>query len=404
MEYLVIFLLLIYGSIKYDLHLLLYKKCSCYNTGYDSEQKLPSKEKVLYNILFILLFLLSGLSYRIGTDVGNYMNEFKYTSWSYLDFSDISLSARQPFWVLLENVCKEIYDDFALFKIIISGIVCYTIFYFYRTNTKYIFTALFFYYIYLSFDINFNILRQSLSISSFIGSYIFYSKKKYILTCLCLISSILFHNSAVFLLVVPLLMLVKMRKHFYMNFLILIILCVLVITFQINIKMFSFLWDSSDGDFGRLSYMYLNSDEYGSADYSVISIIFYMLLFIFITINYYKSGASQLNLLLLFLYIFIFFGSAKVPILGRIKHYFTPFYILAICNGVGFFIKNIKTKSIALKQGLIFLIFIIISYIPIRYFFVVNPRIDKLNIYQYYPYYSIIDPKKSIDRERNMLE
>lgn len=218
-----------------------------------------------------------------------------------------------------------------------------------------------------------------------------------------MLSSILFHNSAIFLLIIPLLMMINIRKHFYFYFVFLIILCIFVLNLQINNRLFSFLWDSSNGDFSYLSYSYLNS-EYGSSDFSAISMIFYLLLYIFISINYYKSGAPQLNLLLLFIYILIFFGSAKIPILGRLKHYFTPFYILAICNSVGFFIKNIKSNSLALKQSLIFFIFIIITINPIRSFFIVNPRINKLNVYQYYPYYSIINPEKSIDREKNMNE
>lgn len=407
MVYFAFFLLLLIGIIRFDITLVasenksLPRTCKGRNNpafGYKHASQIGVKQKILYYFVFICLFLLSGLSYRVGSDIGRYMYDFELVSWSDIDLSQFVLSARMPLWTALMSFCKSLVNSFIFFKICTSFIVCFVIFSFFRKRTKYIFTALFFYFIMMSFDMNFNILRQSLAICAFLVSSDFLCRKKYVPCVLAIIAAIMFHNSAIFLLPVPLINAIDFRKRFITYYVILVVLCFIVLNLPHDNILFNIFLNAEDEALSSLSASYLDGD-YGNAIYSYVSVIVHLCVFFFVSFYYFRSGATNFEIGMVFLYIFCFIVSSSIPIIGRIKFYFWPFYIIALCNAIYYFCSNIKIHRRYNKQVILLFLILVFSYSPIRYFFLINPRTNLPNYVQYYPYYSVFDPKKSPDRE-----
>ena len=176
----------------------------------------------------------------------------------------------------------------------------------------------------MSFDMNFNILRQSLAICSFLLAFHFLVNKKVLLSLCAIFVAIMFHNSAFVLLPIPLFLLFDTRKYFNIS-----ILVVWLVSFSIILSpsaqfLLTLLLGSSDETLVALSSEYLQGD-YGSASFSIVKVFINLLYFTFISYYYKKSGASSLHLSLLFCYIVCFIASYSIPILGRIKFYFTLF-------------------------------------------------------------------------------
>lgn len=304
MLYLLIFVLIICGIIYYDYNKVLL--CRKINYSFNFKEGYYISREVYYYLLFIIFSLVSGLSYKVGSDVPIYMIEFDEINWSYFTLNSISLSQRQPLWTLLELLSKTFGNNFVLFKIFIAVFVNLCIFLFFKRNTKYIFSSLLLYYVYLYFDINFNVLRQSLSLAFFLIACDYLFKKKYNKSYLLIIISILFHNSAIVLIFVPLLALLPINKYFQLSFLILSLTCVILLLIPKEYYLYFLFLSSTDDSIKDLSTLYLTGD-YGNSDFSFIKIFIQLLIFYIIAYYYHKSNASNNLLILLYIYHLLYF-------------------------------------------------------------------------------------------------
>ena len=104
-----------------------------------------------YSVILFLLITISGLSYRLGSDVVHYMEDFKEAK----TISQASISyyfslegGLLPGWLLLESLCKTICNHFNFLKIIIAIFVNYSFFITIERYTKYIFTGALFYFVF----------------------------------------------------------------------------------------------------------------------------------------------------------------------------------------------------------------------------------------------------------------
>lgn len=355
-----------------------------------------SKRRFLFFVLFVLMVLYTALSYRVGSDIGRYMYDFEHIRWSDFDFKKISLSDRQPLWILFQLISKSILDNFVFFRLLSSSLVLYAFYKYIYDETPLLFSSLIFFFILMSFDINFNILRQALAIASFIVSCRYIKKRKYVKSLFFILISVLFHNSAFVLLIVPLLCLIDVKKHFNIYFCILSIICIAILYLPQDNFAFNLLFMSNDETLSTLSSSYL-SGEYGTSSFSLIKMIIHLILFYFIAKFYNKSGASSCDLMFLYLYIFFFIASASIPIMGRIKYYFTIFYVIAVPKSIFYFLREFNVRNLKLVYLIAISMFL---FNPTRYYFLENPRINVPNGIQYYPYYSVFNPRISPERER----
>ena len=158
--------------------------------------------QILYYFLFIYLVLLIGLRFEVGGDTLVYMEDYKWrpdlAEWefSWTDYYE-------PLYTLLCALAKSIGSDFVYFQLLHSLIFNTCLFYFISKNTEYKFSALFLCFIYYYLYFSTEILRESLAIFVFILNYRNYERgnwgKYYLGVCV----AVLFHISAVILLIFP---------------------------------------------------------------------------------------------------------------------------------------------------------------------------------------------------------
>lgn len=352
----------------------------------------------IYKFLMLYFIILSGLSYKVGSDIPVYMLEFNIIKWQ--DLLDVGfLSNRQLLWILLENLCKDIVPSFVFFKLLIAIIFYVLAFPFFKYFTTYKYIALLLFYFIMSFDINFNILRQSLAIALFLKSLQYLNQGQIIQAIIFIFLSILFHNSAVFLLIIPLLYMLNIRKHLVLQIVILLFFSFLPTGVYLTIyeRIIQSLFGSS-GDIFLMAEQYLNSNYGSSQGFSAVLFVQTLINVSVLLFLSRKSDISNLILWGLYLYILITVIANQIPIIYRLSLYFAPIYIVCIAE----VIKRLVTSKIVASQRMIAIALLISLFliIPTRNMFLINATYDKPQYVQYYPYYSILTKKVDPTREK----
>ena len=123
-----------------------------------------------YYTLLILVSSIVGFSYRLGTDTLAYMSYYDNYITTDIGYTlgHLSEFKYEPIWVILNTMCKTIWDDFALVQIAVAIFVNTVIFWFIKKHSPYIFAGLFFYFIIQFWNVNFEIKRESMAISFFL--------------------------------------------------------------------------------------------------------------------------------------------------------------------------------------------------------------------------------------------
>lgn len=195
--YIFLLFLLLVGIIQYDI----------------KKEKINKLE--FYYVICIYLTFLSGLSYRLGGDGPSYEEWFSsIPSLGNLNISHFENFTVQPLFLLLGSISKSIVNDVWIFHLFQSGIVCFTMFWFIRKYTIYIFTASLIFvvcgYTYYCFEI----WKESLAISMTLVSYYYLDKRKIIKYVIFGLLGFLFHFSGIIFLLFPLLKQLKFNKLF----------------------------------------------------------------------------------------------------------------------------------------------------------------------------------------------
>lgn len=378
MVYLIPLPFIFWGIYKYD-----------YLGGHDSSY--------MYKFLMLYFIIISGISYKVGSDVPEYMLEYNIINWQ--DIQNVGfLSNRQFLWLLLENVCKELVPSFSFFKLIIAILFYLLTFSFFKVFTRYKYAALLLFYFIMSFDINFNILRQSLAIAIFLKSLQLLNRNQVAKAVILIFISVLFHNSAVFLLIIPFLNIVNIRKHIV--FLLFSLLFFFFLPSEIYLTIFDLvlrsIFDTGD-DILLMAEQYFNSRYGVSQGFSIVLFIQTLVNTSVLLFLLRKSELPSLILWGLYLYILINLIANQIPIIYRLSLYFTPVYIVSITE----FIRILTTLKIIVSQRrlAVFLLIVLFLVIPIRNLFLVNPTYEKPQYVQYYPYYSVFTKKVDTTRE-----
>lgn len=393
MTYLLIILLILYCIYNFDIN-----------------QNKRNKWRWYYFLMFLLI-LVSGLGYRMGGDGMAYLAEYKsYTIYDGFGWAALTYYPnRMPGWVLLTKLCKCITEDYWLFKLAHATILNTLVFSSLKRFTNMIFTALLFYFILIYFDINFQILRQALSMGLFLYSMRYIENKKWIKYYLCVLLAISFHEGALICLLFPLFLLIRINKKSYAIFIATIILLSIfgekVIVLIIGKLIPDILMDKT--------LFYANDTESGGSVtlFNILLAVIIPSSYIYLTrmeqqhkTYYVKIGALLYGLI----YVMNFF----FPILYRFSYYFQFFFYLIYielfyriaCNK-GFTISHIKEnkKSLLKSSGAknIFLVLVVLFIcIRARMYFTPYGDTEMPSWVQYYPYTSIIfqdtDEKREI--------
>ncbi len=369
---------------------------------YDIKGEKKYKER-WYNILLIWFIAISGFAYNVGSDIPFYME-------SYTDFTPYKLNKQdniftnyryQPGWIILNIGCNLITSDFVILKMIIASFLNCVIFRFIKKHCKAIFLGVFFYAIFMYFDLNFNTLRQSMAIGFFLIGYEYLCQGKVIKYILFIGIGFLFHSSAIVFLPILCLPYVKLNKLLIIIILSCTVICLyLALTFDFITHLNYFL-TIFGGDISTEFNMYSNAYLVGSESEisNIVGVIHWLIdISMLCFIAYYQflhmgdNRLKKMDILILILYIFFTIATLAIPIvMYRLLHFIRIFYVVLLADTLIEVSKKYFRKNVAFT----YLILIIITYYPIKSYFNINPTSQLPLIVQYYPYYSIFNKKIS---------
>lgn len=377
MEYLVILVLILVGIYKFDVRKAI-------------DSRLGSR--FFYFIIWCLI-LLSGFAYRMGDDGLAYQLEFV----QYGDIFDISMDyfakfpGRLPGWVFLATICKTVCSSYWFFKLTQAIIVNLSISYFIRTHTRYIFIGLLFYYGLLFFELNFGVLRQALSLAIFLYSLKYFYSSKWKKYYLMMIMAFLFHDSSLFLFILPLISKIKMSGKYVLLY---ILGCAAIIFFASKILDLIATYTVGLDTFSRYNH-YIKNDEVAI---SFANLLFNCALTIGLLFFFARKGYRFRYEVFVIMYIFVYVFAMFTPVIYRLQLFLLPFYFLLCAEFIMYVLRNNKLYiSRFLFCSVICLSFLIFKK---RAWFV-NVEGTSIPHYRYvYPYKSYIFEESDPIRER----
>lgn len=331
--------------------------------------------------LYIYLTLLIGFRYMVGGDSYVYMLYFNNISTSLFD---ISWEADyQPFFVFFANLAKIIYPSFTSFQIMHAFIINTCLFYYIAKKSQYRFSTLFL--CLLMFYINFTveILRESLAIMVFIYNYKNLENNKWIRYYIGVFLAIMFHLSAVFLIVLPFFKFLRLNKGY-----VLLLLATFLVLNQLNF-IFTF--------FENIEKINKKVNDYSEATYGWKSTLLFFTTRTIIPVGLFLWAKIKYNISIKYESLICVFGLLGVCsvfntiIFTRFTNYIMLFYCIALADVlIPFFRFNVLTLS-RIFVTLTFVIILFTSgytsfYWPAKYY------------RKWVPYYSVFSSEAQNDK------
>lgn len=387
---------------------------SCRNESFKDlfKNKKISRRELYYWIIFVWFALVSGLSYNVGSDIVDYMNDYDDFSsfWRVHVFSDIfDYGNMRPGWVLLNVICSNICPDFLLLKLIIGVFVNYSIFRFIKKNTSFWYTCLFLYAVTVYLNLNFNALRQAMAVACFLWGYNYLIEKKYIKYLIWALAAFMFHSSALICLFLPLLSLIKLNKLTLSILGGALIVGTIYVLGRNDIDQIAYeLFMKMDfgGDIGEnltmLGERYTGENAAKSNSMNinglimVLSLLFFIILTLVFNIKHNKSF-PMLNSAVMVIYAMMVVLDYTIPVLFfRFMYYFQFIYFCLLAN-LFVMLPRKYFKQFRFAFTTVFLAIYMIK--PVTTLYAENEATGLPLLVQFYPYHSVIDHE--IDPVRN---
>lgn len=347
---------------------------------------------------FVLLYfiLLAGMRYRVGMDTIIYMNYHR--SWPDIYSVDITelfteVSKFQPLWLMYVALLGGISRDFVLLQFVNAIFVNTVIMFFIKGTTKYMFTAIFFYAILYYLEFNFEILREAISIGFMLLAIPFYHKNKWIQYFILAIIAYGFHGSAAITFLFPVMKILRVNIKTTLALFLLPLLS-------------SFIVGALSGLPSRLValYLYLYNDFNYLANLNFMGYVSYFLMNFILPIGlvfYYRKLTDEEYKYggLIYLMVVVGMVALELPILNRLRNYMYIFYAILLAEVI---MKTIKSPRITFKlitSGTIILLLVFRIYVNMTLPASWRKSDQFMNYSRYYPYYSILEPKKDPIRE-----
>lgn len=336
MIYLLLLILIIIGVFKYDLKPLKYKE-----KGY----------KKLELVIFLLLVLIPGLSYRIGVDTPGYMQEYAMSlSLSKLTFNYLLSYDNEYGWLFFQSICKSIFDEYAFMHTMQCLVLHLSLYYFIAKLSSKHFIVLLLYATTVWGHLCFEALRESLAYSIFLIALCKYirtnSLKKFVLYS---IPCLFFHKFAFVPVISTFIVISYTRNKIYATLLVGMVAILLIANYN---TLLSLMWAGKADDLSNVIDYYHDSNTSGSFQMSLIGITLYLFSLVIpclalICIDKKIEFFSKNYVALLLVMAFIGIVSSFLSDFRRIWYYFLPF--LSVCLG-----DLIERKSILFSKPRIF--------------------------------------------------
>lgn len=328
--------MIIIGVFKYDLKPLKYKE-----KGY----------KKLELVIFLLLVLIPGLSYRIGVDTPGYMQEYAMSlSLSKLTFNYLLSYDNEYGWLFFQSICKSIFDEYAFMHTMQCLVLHLSLYYFIAKLSSKHFIVLLLYATTVWGHLCFEALRESLAYSIFLIALCKYirtnSLEKFVLYS---IPCLFFHKFAFVPVISTFIVISYTRNKIYATLLVGMVAILLIANYN---TLLSLMWAGKADDLSNVIDYYHDSNTSGSFQMSLIGITLYLFSLVIpclalICIDKKIEFFSKNYVALLLVMAFIGIVSSFLSDFRRIWYYFLPF--LSVCLG-----DLIERKSILFSKPRIF--------------------------------------------------
>lgn len=376
MIYLIVFILLLYFAIKFD------------------DKKLQKRK--VYNVTVIsciILVLMAGLRYRVGTDTLIYTDEYlTFKPLNLLSYNDVFNDLKyRPGWILFTSFFKTIGANLYVYQLAIAAIINVGVFYFLGKKVDNFFSSILIYYVICFIFFNTEVVRQGISISIFLYAYLLLEKGKVFKYILLGFLAFSFHESAIVMLLVPFVMRVKVSKIIIP----LAVAIVILFVFAPYIRQLSYGYFSSFDLVANKADAYFSRMESSNYSFNVSFILNMILNVLFplyvIYLNRFNAKMNSFYMLAIFS-VFFYTISSFLPMMYRIRFYFLLFDSVLFIDFFKHIVKNNKILYILCIVGFLL--------IKSRVFFTLAD--DQTPVYvKYYPYTSVFN--EDIVTEREML-
>lgn len=383
MVYLLIFILLIWGFFYHDIY------------------NVQKGKRYFYWIVVGFLWAISAFSYRLGSDTINYMYEFSYETKTLFDLTSNDLFGdidRQPGWILLMSFSKTLSSSFTFFKIIYAAFLNFAVARFIYRNCACKFTILLLYFSFTYFTLNFEVLREGLAISFFLFAVKYFFSKEWLKFYLLILVSISFHISAIPLLLLPILGIIRDSRF---KIVVTFFLCIIIIILTDRVQGVFYNLLMLEAISGK-ALTYFSSDTYGTSIVSISNIVNYILNILIPLIVLDRAIKMKDEICkyssMIIAYVLIYSLSLQLPIFYRFNNYFNLFYIIVY---VGFFNFRFLFNSLSVRSKKIIGIIGVFAFCTLKLSVMKTPVEGIPSYVRYYPYSSVFT--KEIDKTREAL-
>ena len=282
------------------------------------------------NVTIVVLTLLAGFRYHIGTDSVYY--EMIYSDWPTLfnlKLRHFTESDFAPLYVLFFSFLRTITKDFVLVQLVTSAIINISVIKFIQKHfgTGFIFTFILLYFCTFFYSVNCETLRESIAISVFLWSIKYLKEGRWPKYYFLSIFAFLFHYGAFLLFFLPLIRNWRFTKKSIIYIIPIIIIIPLVF---LLIPLEDIVWwvISSGAVFSRfLAYMSESGMESGLSVSAIINQLVLPLFFIYyLTRKDDEEKWGNMSFMLVAYLITVWMATLIIGIFYRYNVYFGVFY------------------------------------------------------------------------------
>lgn len=355
-----------------------------------------------YIVVYTVFVLIAGLRYKLGGDTIGYIQMWNTlpTITDLLNYGFFVWPEHyQPLWYLINALCKLVSDDFTFFQIIHAVIINSVFGWFIWKYSKIPFFTTLLYAVFFFFIYNTEILRASLAVCMFLLGYPALENKKWFKYGFYCILAIGFHIEALFILLFPMLQLLK-KANWKWSILLTGISLVFVYTdilLHIVYKLFL-----NEHVFNKIINYSVLSNSVGKLN--IVGISFWVISSIVIPSFLLYATNQKTNLLrtILFVYMFIRILYIRYFILvERLLDFVYPLFIVLLSNVSCDIFK--RTNFYSLSRYVLICVYFVIGYFHGYGFYSKKNEYGDALYRRYFPYTSVIYSDRYAIAERELM-
>lgn len=364
-------------------------------------------------IIAIIFIALGTLHYRIGIDTIGYERFYdNLKPLNYIREKDISSSRFAPGFILLSSLCKLISPDIVLLNFVYSTFVCGVATWFLYKHTKHIFFALLMFFFFCFTLLIFEQIREAIAVGFFLIAWQFFVKKQWVYWYIISFVAIMFHTSASFMFILPLILLPGIKEIFVFGKRTYIICAgVLVLAFILQTSFSQYIkllavtqsMEEMTKGYANTAYVEGNLNFIGILGQIVKSVLYPLIALACLSYTRKENQSDKsFRTMEMFTIISVYISllSIGVPIIVRYNNYFFFFPIVLISDWVYEFIK-IGSRKLKLNFAYWSLFLFPMFLMQFTSYLTNVDRGGKYKNYMiYYPFTTHIDKDKDQNKER----